>query len=80
MPIENDKMKGTNEDRSRSDEYCVYCFANGRFTREMTMEEMIQSNIEYLDEWISSTGIEMAEEEAAMKLREYLPTLKRWKS
>jgi len=80
MPLEDDKMKGTNEDGSRSDEYCVYCFANGKFTRDMTMEEMIQSNMEYLDEWIASTGVEMTKEEAEMNLREFLPTLKRWKS
>ena len=80
IPLEDDKMKGTNEDGSRSDEYCVYCFANGKFTRDMTMEEMIQSNMEYLDEWIASTGVEMTKEEAEMNLREFLPTLKRWKS
>ena len=77
--MENDCMKGTNTDGSRSDDYCVYCFAMGAFTEEMTMEEMIRSNIEYLDEWNASTGVEMTEEEAVKQLREFLPTLKRWK-
>ncbi|AIZ56396.1 putative zinc ribbon domain protein [Candidatus Methanoplasma termitum] len=80
MPLEDDEMKGTNKDGSRSDDYCFYCFADGAFTRKMTLEEMIQSNIRFLDEWIRSTGIEMTEEEAIEQLREYLPTLKRWKS
>jgi hypothetical protein len=79
MPLENDEMKGTNKDGSRSDDYCAYCFADGAFTREMTMEEMIRLNIQYLDEWIARTGVEMTGEEAIEQLRVYLPTLKRWK-
>jgi radical SAM superfamily enzyme len=79
MPLEDDELKGTNKDGSISDDYCVYCFVNGAFTREMTMEEMIQSNIEHLDEWEESTGIQMTKEEAVLELREFLPTLKRWK-
>ena len=79
MPLASDEQKGTNEDGSRSDDYCVYCFANGSFTKQITMEEMIQMNIRYLDEWIKSTGIQMTEEEAVRELRNFLPTLKRWK-
>ncbi|MDR0508518.1 MAG: zinc ribbon domain-containing protein [Candidatus Methanoplasma sp.] len=79
MPLENNEMKGTNSDGSRSGDYCLYCFANGAFTKEMTMEEMISLNIQYLDEWMESTGVKMTEEEAAEQLRQFLPTLKRWR-
>ncbi|MCL2296479.1 MAG: zinc ribbon domain-containing protein [Methanomassiliicoccaceae archaeon] len=79
MPMENNEMKGTNIDGSRSDDYCVYCFANGIFTKEMTMDEMISLNIQYLDVWIDSTGVEMTEKEAIEQLRLFLLTLKKWK-
>lgn len=79
MPLEDDEMKGTNKDGSRSDDYCTYCFANGAFTKEMTMEDMIKHNLQFLDEWIKSTGVEMTKEEAIEELKEFLPTLKRWK-
>jgi hypothetical protein len=80
MPLENDDMKGTEAGGRKSSDYCVYCYADGKFTRDMTMDEMIESNVKYLDEWIKSTGVEMTEEEAVEQLKLYLPTLKRWKS
>ena len=79
MPLESEEMKGTKKNGKRSDEYCVYCYANGKFTRDMTMDDMIRSNIQYLDQWIESTGVQMTEEEAIEQLRKYLPTLKRWR-
>jgi hypothetical protein len=78
MPLESEELKGTEKNGSRSEDYCVYCYADGKFTKEMTMEEMIQTNIQFLDEWIESTGRPMTEEEATAELRKYLPTLKRW--
>jgi hypothetical protein len=80
MPLENDGMKGTEKDGRGSEDYCMYCYADGAFTRDITMEDMIRTNIQFLDEWIRSTGIQMTEEEAIAQLRKYLPTLKRWRS
>jgi len=80
MPMETDEVKGTEKDGRRSDDFCVHCYANGTYTKDLTMEEMIRVNIQYLDEWIKSSGIEMTEEEAIEQLREFLPTLKRWQS
>jgi hypothetical protein len=79
MPLEDDEMKGTKKGGGPCDDYCAYCVKDGKFTKEMTMEEMIQTNIQFLDEWIKSTGVQMTEEEAIEDLREFLPTLKRWK-
>ena len=78
MPMDKDELKGTEKDGSLSNDYCVYCYADGKFTRDMTMEEMIQMNIKFLDQWIEGTGVQMTEEEAIAELRKYLPTLKRW--
>jgi hypothetical protein len=79
MPLENEEQKGTEKNGRKSSEYCVYCYADGSFTKDMTMEEMIQMNIQFLDQWIEGTGVQMTEEEAIAELRKYLPTLKRWK-
>ena len=42
MPLKQDpKGGGTNADRSKSDRYCSYCYADGRFTQpDMTVDEM----------------------------------------
>lgn len=79
MPLTGPETKGTEKNGIPSDEYCVYCYADGGFTRDMTMEEMIQSNIQYLDEWIKDTGVNFTEEEAIAELRKFLPMLKRWR-
>ncbi|MDR1954550.1 MAG: zinc ribbon domain-containing protein [Candidatus Methanoplasma sp.] len=80
MPLDSDEVKGTEKNGSWSDDYCVYCYEDGVFTKEMTMEEMIQSNIQFLDQWIEATGVQMTEEEAIQQLKIFLPTLKRWRS
>ena len=42
MPMEKPEMFGTNADGSISDEYCLYCFQNGKFTQpDLSMQEMI---------------------------------------
>jgi len=79
MPMDKEELKGTEKDMSRSEDYCMYCYAGGVFTRDMTMEEMILTNIQFLDQCDrghrrpDDRGIDVA------KLRKYLPTLKRWK-
>ena len=79
MPLGNEEVKGTEKDGCRSDDYCMYCYADGAFTKDITMEDMIRTNIQFMDQWIESTGVQMTEEEAIAELRKYLPTLKRWK-
>ena len=40
MPM-TEELYGTNADGSENDEYCMYCFKDGEFTSDMTMEDMI---------------------------------------
>ena len=43
MPMgDTDELFGTNADGSKNEEYCRYCFENGKFTFDGTMEEMIE--------------------------------------
>ena len=41
MPIDDINDRGTEKDKSKSSEYCKYCYKDGAFTEpEMTFEEM----------------------------------------
>jgi hypothetical protein len=42
MPLEQDELFGTNANRSKNEEYCIYCFKNDRYTQAVTMDEMIE--------------------------------------
>ena len=66
---------GTNSDGSSNADYCKYCFADGDFTKEQTMEEKIESCIPFLIE----DGECETEEQAREQLMKIIPNLKRWK-
>lgn len=80
VPMETEEMKGTNKDQSKSQEYCAYCFKDGAFTQEMTMDEMISLNLQYVDEWNKGSDKKYTAEEIKQQLEQFLPTLKRWKT
>ena len=74
MPMgDTDALNGTNADGTRNTEYCKYCFENGRFHKEETMEQMLESCIPFMVEG------GMSAEEARRILSEQLPQLKRWR-
>ena len=50
MPL-TDENRGTNADGSRSEDYCAYCYKNGEFTQEFTMNQMIEFCLQFLDQW-----------------------------
>ena len=70
---------GTNADGTRNTEYCHYCYQNGAFTRNVTMDEILETNLKYLDHWNAETGNNFTPDEARPILQEFLSTLKRWK-
>lgn len=70
---------GTNANGTPNQEYCTYCYQNGAFTRETTMEEMLETNLKYLDHWNAETGNSFTADEARPILSEFLSTLKRWR-
>lgn len=79
MPLQEDSDKGTEADGSHSEEFCTYCYQHGAFTQELDMEEIIEINLKHLDLWNASSGLNLTEDEARISLRQFLPTLKRWK-
>ena len=73
MPMNEEKLFGTEKNGEKSGDYCVYCYENGEFKQaEMTVEGMIDFCIPFMKEDGKS------EEEARTMLTHFLPTLKRW--
>ena len=78
MPLTEDIL-GTNADGSKNQEYCIYCFKDGAFTGDFTMEEMVDFCSQYVDEFNKNTGQSLSREEYKGVLRQFYPNLKRWK-
>ena len=76
MPMAgNDELFGTNADGSKNEEYCIYCYKDGNFTNDCTMEEMIEFCIPHMVEGNSG----MSEDEARKMMNQFMPQLKRWR-
>lgn len=74
MPIEKDEIIGTNADGSKNNDYCIYCYKDGKFTDNIsTLEEYIEYSLQFAEQ----TG--MTKEEMKEYCKNVLPTLKRWK-
>lgn len=77
MPMgDTDELYGTNADGSKNEDYCKYCFENGKFTFHGTMEEMIEVCVPNM----AVANPNMSEEEARKAMLEWFPTLKRWRN
>ena len=75
MPMgETEELYGTEADGSRSSDYCSYCYQNGAFTSECTMEEMIDVCIPPM----LAANSDMKEETAREMMQNWFPSLKRW--
>jgi len=73
MPMQKNEDFGTNTDGSKNEEYCHFCYKEGRFTDEgITVEEKINKNIEM------ATKMGMPEEKAREMANNIIPKLKRW--
>jgi len=75
MPMgETDEIYGTEADGSKSADYCMYCYSNGAFTAECTMQEMIEFCVQPTVENVPG----MTEAQARAMMNEHFPHLKRW--
>ena len=74
MPFAKDEDRGMEKDGKLSEDYCIYCFKDGEFTKpEQTLGEAIAESEDYAD----MAG--MTKEQARAYAEEVLPGLKRWK-
>ena len=77
MPL-TDEILGTNADGSKNEEYCIYCFKDGAFTGDFTMEEMIEFCSQFVEQYNKDSGQNLTQDEYKAMLRQYYPNLKRW--
>ena len=76
MPMgQTDELYGTNKDGSKSTDYCSYCFKDGEFTADISMEEMIEVCIPHM----LQSNKDMTEDEARAMMNNFFPTLNLWK-
>lgn len=69
---------GSNLDESVHTDFCKYCFQNGAFSNERTLDEMVESNLRFLDEYNAEKGLSYTPEQAKTELKQHLSKLKRW--
>ncbi len=67
---------GTERDGSRSRDYCSYCYRDGAFTTDWTMEEMIEFCVGPEVEACPGLTPEAARE----RMQRVFPQLKRWRN
>lgn len=79
MPLREAADFGNNKDLSRNTDYCSFCYIDGQFTSDLTMDEMIEHNLEFLEMFNKDSEKQLTPEEAREQMRKYFPTLKRWK-
>jgi putative hemolysin len=76
MPMADPDLQGTNADGSKNSEYCTYCYKEGKFTADITMEAMIDFCVPLTSNnnpWPDATTARQA-------MRELFPKLKRWQN
>ena len=75
MPMGNtNELYGTEKDGGKSPDYCHYCYQNGEFTSQCSMDEMIEFCVKPMTENDPS----MTETTARQIMQQVMPTLKRW--
>lgn len=72
MPIISNDQLGTNLDGSINKDYCKYCYVDGKFIDDVSMEEYIEMCSKYGEQ----AG--MTNEEMKNHCTKLFPTLKRW--
>lgn len=73
MPMNNESVFGTNKDGSKNHDYCIYCYKDGKFIDDVSMEEYIEMNVPFA----AQAG--MTPEQMRQHCEIVFPTLKRWK-
>ncbi len=76
MPMGDAELYGTNSDGTKNEDYCKYCYVDGQFTSNISMDEMIEFCVPHM----VSANPGMSEEKARGMMKEFFPTLKRWKN
>ena len=73
MPMDDESVFGTNSDGSKNADYCIYCYKNGKFKDEVSMEQYIEMMVPFADQ------ANMTPNQMRDYCKKVFPTLKRWK-
>jgi predicted N-acetyltransferase YhbS len=79
MPLMRTEDCGTNADGSTNFDYCQFCYKDGQFLQECTMDEMIEHCAQFIDEVNKNMPHPMTKEEYKQMMQQYFPMLKRWR-
>ena len=74
MEFELEADYGINADGSMNEDYCIYCYQNGKFTSDLTLEQMI----ELCAPMVAASNENLDVASASLMLWDFLPNLKRW--
>lgn len=77
MPL-SEEILGTNADGSKNEDYCIYCYKDGAFTGDYTMEQMAEHCSMFVEEYNKHTGQNLTACQYKEALLKFFPTLKRW--
>ena len=78
MPLTKNEDCGTNADGSINFDYCQYCYKDGKFLQDCTMDEMIEHCSQFINEVNKQMPKPMTKEEYKDMMRGFFPMLKRW--
>lgn len=73
IPMADDSLLGTNADGTINENYCKYCYKDGKFIDDVTMEEYIEMCSQF------GSQANMTNEQMKEFCQKLFPTLKRWK-
>ena len=76
MPLGPGAQLGTEADGSASPDYCSYCYKEGKFAGEMTMDEMI----DFCAPMMAQANPGMTQDQAKAQMHQFFPVLKRWRT
>lgn len=77
MDISKEEHKGSNADGTLSVDYCAYCYKDGTFANELTLEQYVEIGLEYSPEY-QGADTETEKKKIKEQTRAYLSQLKRW--
>lgn len=79
MPLTCNEDCGHNADGSINFDYCQYCYQNGKFLQDCTMDQMIDHCAQFVDEVNKMMPEPMNAEQYKEMMRGFFPMLKRWR-
>ena len=60
--------------------HCTYCYQQGKFAQDCTMDEMIEHCAQFVEEFNKDSEQKVTKEEAIAMMKQEFPKLKRWQA